>query len=94
MTGLSSLRYPPPGETSAPTLWGTDWRRRWLREVGSVHQHHLTGQLVAFYSDARDPAARLALQAELEGQPDGIAQVLAAVAAENERYEASLRREA
>ncbi len=86
MSGLPSLRY-PAGTGSRLTVWGEDWRRRWFRNVGSVHQHGQTGELVAFYSDARDPAQRLALQAELEAQPEGVDQVLAACRAEGARYQ-------
>lgn len=91
MSGLPSIRY-PAGTACGSTVWGEDWRRRWFRQVGSVHQHYRTGELVAFYSDQRDPAMRLALQAELEAQPDGVAQVLAACRAEAARYDAMITR--
>ncbi|KKC27318.1 hypothetical protein [Sphingomonas sp. SRS2] len=89
MSGLPSLRYPAPAETQA-TPWAADWRRRWFRHVGSVHQHHATGELVAFYSDARDPSARLALQAEIDAQLGGVAQVLAVCRAEAARADAMI----
>lgn len=76
MSALPSLRYLAPAATLA-TPWAVDWRRRWFRYVGSVHQHHSTGELVAFYSYARDPSARLALQAELEARPGSVGEVLA-----------------
>jgi len=78
MAQVLSLRYPRPQGAVSPTAWGRDWRRRWFRNVGTVIDH-VDGQgLAALYSDDRDPTARLALQAELEAQPDGVAQVLAA----------------
>lgn len=72
--GLPSLRYPAQ-RAARPTKWADDWRRRWFRQVGSVHQHYATKELVAFYSDERDPAVRIALQKELEAHPNGSAQV-------------------
>ena len=77
MTGLPSLRYAPPPRAARPTRWAKEWRQRWFRQVGSVHEHYRTKEFVAFYADDRDPAARLALQAELEAMPNGVAQVLA-----------------
>ena len=77
MSGLPSLRYPAPPRQAGPSEWARDWRKRWFASVGSVHQHYQTGELVAFYSDARDSAPRLALQRELELRRGGVAQVLA-----------------
>ena len=77
MAHIDSIRYSRPVRYVRPTAWARDWRRRWCRTVGSVHQHGRTEELVAFYSDDRDPAARLALQAELESRPNGIAEVVA-----------------
>lgn len=77
MMTILSLRYTPPRPTRA-TRWGEDWRKRWLKHVGSVHQHYQTGELIACYADEHDPTMRLALQAELEAKPHGVAQVLAA----------------
>ncbi|WP_333605971.1 hypothetical protein [Novosphingobium sp.] len=76
ITGLPALRYHAARNARA-TKWAEDWRQRWFRQVGSVHQHYATKELVAFYSDDRDPAVRLALQQELEAHPNGPAQVLA-----------------
>lgn len=90
---LPSITYPRPAAEAAATAWGADWRRRWLRQVGSVHEYHLNGALVAFYSNERDPAIRLALQAELESQQEGVAQVLAACRAEADRFDRSMSRE-
>jgi len=72
------LRYPPTLRMARATKWAFDWRMRWFRKVGSVHQHYRTGELVAFFSDLIDPTDRLSLQAELEARPNGPAQVLAA----------------
>lgn len=73
---LPSLRYQTQ-RTARPTGWAEDWRRRWFRQVGTVCEYFDSGELIALYSDARDPAARLALQNELEERPDGPDQVLA-----------------
>ena len=86
MTRMSSIRYPEPPRAARVTAWGQDWRLRWFRAAGSVHQHWQTRELVAFYSDACDPAALLALQQELEARPNGVAQVLAAVHKETRRW--------
>ena len=90
MTGLPSIRYLPPEHEVLPTPWAFDWRIRWFREVGSVHKHWKTGEMVAYYSDERPPAARLALQAELEAVPDGSAQVAAACEAIKDRWNAEV----
>lgn len=74
---LPSLRYPAQ-RAARPTKWAQDWRKRWFRQVGTVCEYFDSGELIALYSDARDPAARLALQHELEARPNGPAQVLAA----------------
>jgi len=73
---LPSLRYQTQ-RSARPTKWAEDWRRRWFRQVGTVAEYFDTKELIALYSDARDPAARLALQQELEERPNGPAQVLA-----------------
>lgn len=89
MARVLLLRYPQPARASRPTKWAFDWRLRWFRNVGSVHQYHADNGLVACYSDDRDPAARLSLQRELEARPDGIAQVLAACRKIKRDFEAS-----
>jgi hypothetical protein len=76
MMALPAIRYPAQ-RPARPTKWAEDWRRRWFRHVGSVHQHYATKELIAFYSDARDPTARIALQEELDARENGPAQVLA-----------------
>lgn len=92
MAELPSIRYSAPARASRRAAWGADWRSRWMRAVGSVHRHHATRQLVAFYSDSRDPAPRLALQAELERRPDGVAEVLAAVDRDNLQFDRFMTR--
>lgn len=91
MTGILSIRYDSPAQAIEATAWGHEWRKRWFRSVGSVHQHYQTNQLVAFYSDSRDPAVRLALQAELEARPTGIAEVLAACCEVRDRFDREIR---
>lgn len=87
MTGLPCIRYNRPERYVRPTAWGRDWRLRWFRHVGSVHQHWQNHQLVAFYSNDRDPAVRLALQTELEAQPSGPAEVIAACREASRRHD-------
>jgi hypothetical protein len=93
MTAVTSIRYDAPVDLCAPTDWGRDWRLRWFRSVGSVHQHWQTHQLVAFYSDTIDPTKRLALQAELEANPTGVAEVLAAHQEARDRHTRFMRGE-
>lgn len=91
MSGLPSIRYPAPVESPPATAWGSEWRRRWFRTVGSVHEHYQTGELVAYYSNQRDPVARLALQAELEARPNGVSDVLAACRAQVDAFNAAMK---
>jgi hypothetical protein len=74
---LPSIRYPAPSRAARATRWAEGWRKRWFRFVGSVHQHHATRELVAFYSDERPPERRIALQNELEARANGAGEVLA-----------------
>jgi hypothetical protein len=90
MGQVLSLRYARTSRIGRPTAWAQDWRRRWLRNVGAVCEHHADRGLIACYSDARDPAMRLALQHELEARPDGVGQVLAACAKARRDFEARL----
>lgn len=73
---LPRLRYPVQ-RPARPTKWAEDWRKRWFRQVGTVAEYFDSKELIALYSEARDPAARLALQKELEDRPNGPEQVLA-----------------
>lgn len=77
MARILSLRYPHPETAARPTKWAKDWRLRWFRRVGTVVDHIDGKGLACLYSDDRDPAARLALQADLEARPNGVGQVLA-----------------
>ena len=89
LSGLPSLRY--RSNVATATKWAEGWRRRWFRYVGSVHQHYATGELVAFYSNQRDPAIRLALQRELEARRNGIGQVLAVCRREIREWNAGIQ---
>lgn len=75
--GLPSIRYFALERRAQPSAWAEDWRLRWLRHAGSVHYDQSSNGLVAYYSNSRDPTARLALQAELDGRLNGPAEVAA-----------------
>lgn len=90
MVAISALRYDIIA--TRPTKWAEEWRRRWCRAVGSVHQHQATKELIAFYSDERDPDVRLALQNELEARHNGAAQVLAVCRREVRQHNAAMMR--
>jgi hypothetical protein len=87
MAQIFSLRYAHPANSVPTTGWARDWRRQWFRHVGAVCDHADGAGLAAFYSTDRDPAARLALQAELEARPLGVAQVLAACREASEAFD-------
>lgn len=85
MAHYASLSFQPQGEGTA-TTWAHDWRRRWFRHVGCCVDYRGQGILYLAYSDDRPPEMRLALQAELEAAPNGIADVIAVCAAKRDEF--------
>jgi len=70
-----------PSTKGKATAWAKDWRRRWFTYVGCCEDYLSQGVLYLAYSEDRPPEIRQALQAELEAQPNGIAEVVAVCAA-------------
>jgi hypothetical protein len=91
MAGFPSIRYDAPEREASSNDWGREWRKRWFRSAGSVHQHWQTRELVAFYSNDRDPSVRLALQSELETRPNGVTEVLAACREVKDSFDREIR---
>lgn len=74
-----TLRYADP-QLPASAFDGTSFMESWTLLVGSVHRHHATGELVLCWStEGPHPMEREALRARLEGKPNRVASVLAAV---------------
>lgn len=89
MTHYAAIRITPPAYGRV-TEWAKDWRRRWNRYVGCTVDYRGQGVLYLAYSDDRPPAVRLALQAELEAAPNGVADVLATCAAHTRAFSAMI----
>ena len=91
MATLPRLKYARPADAGRATPWAIEWRRRWIRNVGSVHEYYVDKSLIAFYSNDRDPKWRLALQSEIEARPNRIADVLAACRKASREFDAKIR---
>ena len=87
MAHYAALRY-NPGRYGQITEWAKDWRRRWNRHVGCTVDYRGQGILYLAYSDDRPKNVRLALQAELEAEPNRIADVLETCAAHTRAFNA------